>query len=136
MKRIFTWSIHKLAEITGYSIQICRKYLRAEALPETLMLLNIAKALDVTPGWLLFGAYHHDAATNATGFFIQKKLLFYIFKQARALYNCPDFDDEIADFLVTLAEDVSQITSDEAQAKKIIDLGLQSAMHFHQRHRK
>ena len=29
--------IHKLAEITGYSVQICRKYLRGEAIPEPLL---------------------------------------------------------------------------------------------------
>src|SRR5580692_1281071 len=47
--------IHKLAEITGYSVQICRKYLRGEAIPEPLKLAEIAAKLHVSPGWLLFG---------------------------------------------------------------------------------
>ncbi len=51
-------SIHKLAEITGYSVQICRKYLRGEAIPEPLKLVEIAERLNVSAGWLLFGDAH------------------------------------------------------------------------------
>src|SRR3546814_19330151 len=52
--------IHKLAEITGYSVQICRKYLRGEAIPEPVKLVEIAAKLQVSAGWLLFGDSHND----------------------------------------------------------------------------
>ena len=53
--------IHKLAEITGYSLQICRKYLRGEAIPEPIKLVEIAAKTDVSPGSLLFGDAHDDS---------------------------------------------------------------------------
>lgn len=52
--------IHKLAEITGYSVQICRKYLRGEAIPDPVKLREIAVKIHVSPGWLLFGDSHND----------------------------------------------------------------------------
>lgn len=47
--------IKKLAEITNTSPQICRRYIRGEALPDYDKILKIAEALNVAPGELLFG---------------------------------------------------------------------------------
>lgn len=122
--------IHALAKITHYSVQICRKYLRGQAIPEPSKLLDIAHALNVAPGWLLFGDSHQAITLAHDTIVIQKKLLSYIFKHAHALYNAPELNDEGADFLLALAEDVSQIAADELQAKQIIDLALRSIAHF------
>jgi transcriptional regulator with XRE-family HTH domain len=119
--------IHKLAEITGYSLQICRRYLRGEALPEPIKLVEIAEKLGVSPGWLLFGESPVDAANHIV---INKNLLRYIFTHAADLYNTSPHGDEVSDFLLALINDASQINASEEQSKKIIDLAMSSIKHF------
>lgn len=122
-------NIYKLAEITGYSLQICRKYLRGQALPEPGKLVEIAAKLYVSPGWLLFGdglRNKNDANHFIT---ISKNLLHYIFTHAGGLYN-NNAGEEVSDFLLDLIRDISQIDAGEEQSKKIIDLALSSTKHF------
>lgn len=126
-------NIHKLAEITGYSPQICRKYLRGQALPEPAKLAEVAAKLNVSPGWLLFGDQPYDSQNKKTT--ISTNLLHYIFIHAKELYNPERPSDEIADFLLDLTNDISQINANEEQSKKIIDLALSSAKHFSHPHR-
>ncbi|GGI84052.1 helix-turn-helix domain-containing protein [Legionella impletisoli] len=121
--------IHSLAEITGYSSQICRKYLRGEAIPEPSKLIEIAKYLNTSPGWLLFGDPKKDDASSEQ-LTVRKALLHYIFTKANALYLTSDSPNEVAHFLMDLILDVSQIEASEEQTKKIIDIALASAKHF------
>lgn len=120
--------VQKLVEITGYSSQICRKYLRGEVLPEPTKLMEIAEKLKVSPGWLLFG----DDCLGKTNekFFISQKLLHYIFKRACKLYQCSHSSEEVADFLLDLIQDVTQINATDEQSKKIVDLAISSSQHF------
>ena len=123
--------IHKLAEITGYSVQICRRYLRGEAIPEPGKLVEIAEKLHVSPGWLLFGDNRNHNPVLTDNIMISKNLLHYIFSHAAVLYNESVHGDDVSDFLLELISDVSQInTSNEEQSKKIIDLALSSIKHF------
>lgn len=126
--------IHSLAKITGYSVQICRKYLRGEALPEPLKLIEIAEKLHVSPGWLLFGEAHNIPNKSENKLTISSNLLHYIFKRAACLYNNDLEEQEIPDFLMELIQDVSLINATEEQSKKIIDLALSSVSHFSQPH--
>jgi transcriptional regulator with XRE-family HTH domain len=123
-------SIHKLAEITGYSLQICRKYLRGEAIPEPFKLMEIASKLQVSPGWLLFGDACNDENTKMGKIIISKNLLHYIFTKATYLYHNNSMDHEIPGFLIELINDVSLINASEEQSKKIIDLAIASVKHF------
>ena len=122
--------IHKLAEITGYSPQICRKYLRGQAIPEPIKLAEIATKLSVSPGWLLFGDCVDDDGHIKKNITMSKNLLQYMFTHAGDLYNAERSNEDIADFLLDLARDISQINATEEQSKKIIDLALFSAQHF------
>lgn len=122
--------IEKLTEITGYSLQICRKYLRGEAYPDPLKLIDISKKLSVSPGWLLFGEPHPDSPQTLQTLTINKNLLHYIFREASELYNGHTLNEEVPDFLLSLTADISQIDTPEEQSKKIIDLALASAKHF------
>ena len=122
--------IHKLAEITGYSPQICRKYLKGHALPEPAKLVEIAEQLHVSPGWLLFGDRSEDSNLSPNKITISKDLIRYIFERAYTLYNSERTQDEVSEFLMELANDVSQINATDAQSKQIIDLALSSAIHF------
>ena len=123
-------NVDKLTEITGYSLQICRKYLRGEACPDPMKLIDISEKLSVSPGWLLFGENDSKAPCGSQTITIHKNLLHYIFTQASDLYNGPTLNDEVPDFLLSLTADMSQIDADEEQSKKIIDLALTSAKHF------
>ncbi|WP_043874368.1 helix-turn-helix domain-containing protein [Legionella massiliensis] len=122
--------IHKLAEITGYSVQICRKYLRGEAIPEPVKLVEIAAKLHVSPGWLLFGDSHNDNSIERNKVLISKNLLLYILSNAVNLYNRPHLGNEVPGFLLELINDVSHINASEEQSKKIIDLAISSVKHF------
>ena len=123
-------SIHKLAEITGYSLQICRKYLRGEAIPEPVKLVEIASKLNVSAGWLLFGDSHDDLGLEKEKICIHKNLLHYVFTKASCLYNTSLEKHEVSSFLMELIQDISLINATEEQSKKIIDLALASIKHF------
>ncbi len=127
-------SIHKLSEITGYSLQICRKYLRGEAIPEPLKLVEIAAKLHVSAGWLLFGDAHNDQGISKNKISISKNLLHYIFTKTSILYNGSLMEHEVPDFLMELINDVSLINANEEQSKKIVDLALTSVKHFSHPH--
>jgi len=129
-------NIHKLVELTGYSAQICRKYLRGQAIPEAAKLAEISAKLQVSPGWLLFGDNDEDHNTSSNTITISKHLLRYIFQHANELYNHEPNSDEVAQFLLDLVNDISQINTTEEQSKKIIDLALSSARHFQPHGRK
>lgn len=122
--------IHKLAEITGHSSQICRKYLRGEAIPEPSKLVSIAEQLYVSPGWLLFGDDSNHPGLSEKNITISRHLLHYIFTLAANLYSGDADTSEIAHFLMELCHDISQLQTDEKQSKKIIDLTLTSVRRF------
>lgn len=119
--------VQKFAQMTGHSLQICRKYLRGQAIPESNKLLEIATQLDVAPGWLLFGDCHSNHAEETNKITINKELLHYIYRHVSALYH-PQTPN--ADFFIELTQDVSQMSDDPEQSKKIIDLALFSAKQF------
>jgi hypothetical protein len=121
--------IHKLAEITGHSVQICRRYLRGEALPEPLKVTEIAEKLHVSPGWLLFGdALDQGVAQEKIS--MSKNVLRYLFEKISCLYKSTLMEPERSNFLMELINDVSLINAQEEQSKKIIDLALSSVNHF------
>lgn len=123
--------IKKFAEMTGYSTQICRKYLRGQAIPEPTKLAEIAARLNVSPGWLLFGDSHANGHEEEHKITISKDILHYIFKHANTLYSYENSNNDILPkFLLDLTNDVSQIKANDEQSKKIIDLALLSVKHF------
>lgn len=77
--------IHKLSEITGYSVQICRKYLRGEAIPDPVKLREIAVKIHVSPGWLLFGDSHNDQGITPKKYQLIK-ICFTIFSQKHHVF--------------------------------------------------
>jgi hypothetical protein len=122
--------IHKLSEITGYSLQICRKYLRGEALPEPLKVQEIAMRLNVSAGWLLFGNSLNIQNPSQDKISMSKPVLHYLFNKARLLYNSSLKEEELSNFLIDLIQDLSLINASEEQSKKIIDLAFTSLKHF------
>lgn len=124
-------NINRFAEMVGYSTQICRRYLRGEAIPEANKLAEIAKELNVSPGWLLFGECHTQNKDEENKITINKDILHYIFTHANKLYTNEKSQREmLPTFLLELTNNVSQIGADNEQSKKIIDLALFSIKNF------
>jgi transcriptional regulator with XRE-family HTH domain len=122
-------NLQKLVEITGYSIQICRKYLRGETLPDTKKIIEIAQALKVTPGWLLF-AEVSPTLTSDHEVTIPKKLLQMLFAHIHKLYTTQKVPQDITDLLLSLADNLGQLKVDETQAIKIIEIAFSSMKYF------
>ncbi len=117
--------IYRFAKMAGHSPQICRKYLRGEAVPELSKLVEIASKLNVSPGWLLFGDSHTNHPEEENKITISKNLLHYIFTHANMLYQSErSHQDKLPNFLLELTKDVSQIEVNDEQSKKIIDLAM------------
>ena len=123
--------IFEFAKLIGHSPQICRKYLRGQAIPNSSKLENIATTLCVSPGWLLFGDCHsHHISAETNKITINKELLHYIFTHMTSLYQPNLPPHQLPDFFLELTEDISQINADPEQSKKIVDLALSSAKQF------
>lgn len=124
-------NMQQFAAMTGHSLQICRKYLRGEALPESSKLVTIATQLEVSPGWLLFGDCHGQHMNESNKITINKEILHYIYHHISALFQPQALNAQLrSDFFIELTQDVSRISDNPEQSKKIIDLALFSAKQF------
>lgn len=116
--------IHTLTLFTSHSRQICRKYLKGESLPEPDVVVKIATALNISPGWLLFGDVPSGQPNHIH---IHPALLHYILthelipSQHHPLYS---------QFLMHLIQEVAQLTGEESHLKKVIDLAFTSIHPF------
>ncbi len=95
--------IQKLATIADCSLQICRKYLKGEVLPEPRKLIIIAQKLNVSPGWLLFGELSNTTGIDSTQITIKKNLLHSIFSNVKPLCDSGKNMNEVADFFIDLS---------------------------------
>lgn len=106
--------VQALAVLTGHSRQICRRYLAGEVIPEPQVLVQLASDLNVSAGWLLFGELPKKTFSPTEAILIRRSLLQDILSQQVAQPA----------FLVRVIDEVSQMSGDEAQLKKVIDLAL------------
>jgi transcriptional regulator with XRE-family HTH domain len=130
-------SVRTLAQVMGVSEQICRRYLRGDALPDYEKITDIALFLSVSPGWLLFGENNNLFKNEQTGIHIDAELLHYILERSHKLYmqssrNSEDFSD----FVLDLIKDVCTIDATNETLKKIIDLAVSSICSFEERKNK
>ncbi len=116
--------IHKLVEITGYSSQICRKYLKGQAIPEPFKLHEIAAELNVSPGWLLFGDATHEQ--GAEKIVLGKTSLRHIFHKIHAFETQVLTADRFANFMTNLCSELESMDVSADQSLKIIDLAFSS----------
>jgi len=124
-------SISTLADLMHVSDQICRRYLRGDALPDYDKVLRIAKALEVSPGWLLFGEHNELLISNSKSVTIDGDLLHYILEKSHALYMInPLHSDDFPDFVLDLIKDISTIDTNRDTLKKIIDVAVSSICSF------
>lgn len=117
--------IHSLSEMMGYSLQICRKYLKGETIPEPLKLIELATKLNVSPGWLLFGDLGQSPSSNTEDYLINKNILHYIFEQAQSLPQTLN-PKPAANYLLELCKTLSQVNASKEDLIKMIDLAFSS----------
>jgi hypothetical protein len=118
-----------LADFADASEQICRRYIRGEALPGYEKIMSIANALNISPSWLLFGeTTEHVNPKN-----IDDDILHYILSNSLELYqNKASSTDEFADFVIGLVKDIRDIDTSKENLLKIIDLAVGSISTFKQ----
>lgn len=109
-----------LSTFTLASEQICRRYIRGEALPSYEKIINIAKELNVSPGWLLFG----DEKDKTKNRIIDEELLAYILKSTHPLF--PNQSEDFSEFVIGLLKDIKDIHTSDENIYKLIDLAVGS----------
>lgn len=116
-----------LADFADASEQICRRYIRGEALPSHEKMIKIAQHLEVSPAWLVFG----DEAKTKLNAGIDDELLHYILKRIHELYRHEaSAMDDFADFVLGLIKDIREIETSRENLEKIIDLAVASISSF------
>jgi transcriptional regulator with XRE-family HTH domain len=126
--------IKTLALFTGASEQICRRYLRGEALPDYEKVEKLADRLEVNPGWLLFG---RDEATISKKSALEEKILHYILKHCHRLYPIfQDINNDYADFVLALFKEVRSIDTSDENLLKIIDVAIGSISLYEEKSKK
>ena len=116
-----------LAEFADASEQICRRYIRGEALPNHEKIIKIAAHLEVSPAWLVFG----EEAKSMSNSGIDDELLHYILKRIHQLYRHEaSAMEDFADFVLGLIKDIRGIETSKENLEKIIDLAVSSISTF------
>lgn len=124
--------VTQLAEIAGCSHQMARRYVLGEALPDIDVIYKIAKWLNVSPGWLLFGeeTIIPDNIEQKNIVQIDSDLLEYILTKSMLLFPIAVEPKELVPFIINIIHDVIHIKAEKEEIFKIIDISINSAIHF------
>lgn len=128
--------IQTLARFAGASEQICRRYVRGDALPDYEKIIKIANSLQVSPGWLLFGEQSEPTENSLP---ISEDLLYYIIQKSHALYQLdphPEDSEDFPDFVIELIRDVKGVNTTTENLKKVIDIALSSICSYKEKQHK
>ncbi len=116
--------MRKLADLANASEQICRRYIRGEALPDYARILRLSSHLNVPAGWLLFGHSHQVAPLNSQ---TNEDLLRHILQKSFVLYSAKTSrHEEYADFVLELLRQIQTIETSYENQLKIIDMAIGS----------
>lgn len=123
--------INKLAEISGCSHQMARRYVLGEALPDIDITYKIAKWLNVSPGWLLYGEESVPNNIEQINLVqIEPELLEYILLKCAPLFLITEDIHELICFIMDIVNDATHIEADKKSILKIIDLSVNSVTRF------
>lgn len=110
-------NVTRLAEITRHSPQICRKYLNNTALPSIATIIDLSEALDVNPGWLLFG---EELRRNKDLVSLSPALLRFVIEEGLVVQPHFKSNHDFTDFMMHVVESVVKFDFPEAQMRKIV----------------
>lgn len=128
--------IQTLSKFAGASEQICRRYIRGDALPDYDKVKDIAQNLNVSAGWLLFGEQNVAELQSQTKT-VDEDLLHYILTKSHYLYLKETGNtDDYADFVLGLIRDVREIDTSKENLQKIIDLAIGSISSYEEKRNK
>lgn len=122
--------MNTLAEFSGASVQICRRYIRGDALPDYDRIVSIATHLKIAPSWLLFGEKDASQFTQ-----IDTELMSYILHRCSELYfGTNEKTHEFTQFVMKLIREVQKIGGHREMLEHVINLALDSVTAFHATH--
>lgn len=114
-------NLFKLSEITGCSMQICRKYVQGNAMPGYSKVITLANSLNVSPGWLVFGDDIGHSREQEQLISINEESLHCILQEASHLREHLNKID-YADYLITLIKSVVSLDCSVDITSKVINL--------------
>lgn len=122
--------VRQLAEAVGVSYQMARKYVLGMALPDYHAIAKIAKWLNISPSWLLFGEKEPimPQVRSASAIEIDIELLKYILIKCTILFPPIAEPEKIANYIAGIIYDAAHINADAKMITKIIDMMLSSAV--------
>ncbi|MEI6094901.1 MAG: helix-turn-helix transcriptional regulator [Gammaproteobacteria bacterium] len=109
--------ISRLARITQHSPQICRKYLKNTALPSKETVLRLSEALNVSPGWLLFG---ESSSQHKNFVSLSPALLRCVIEEGFAVQHHFKSNHDFADFLMHIVEKIQKFDLPDLEIRQII----------------
>ena len=119
-----------LSKITQHSPQICRKYLKNTALPSKDTIMRLSEALDVSPGWLLFGketSRHKDLVS------LSPALLRSVIEEGLAVQAHFKSNHDFSDFLMHIVEKIQRFDLPEVDIRQIIHCMTSAIVQMHTR---
>jgi transcriptional regulator with XRE-family HTH domain len=125
-------TISELTKICGCSHQMARRYVLGDALPDIEITIKIAKWLDVSPGWLLFGEESNipNNIDKNNLIHIESDLLQYILLQSAQLFLLTQDTKEVVSFIMDIINDTTHIDADKKAILKIVDISVNSVTRF------
>ena len=122
--------VTRLSEITQHSPQICRKYLKNTALPNKETIMRLSEALDVSPGWLLFG---EDTSRHKDLVSLSPALLRSVIEEGLAVQAHFKSNHDFADFLMHIVEKIQRFDLPEVDIRQIIHCMTSAIVQMHTR---
>ena len=122
--------VTRLSEITQHSPQICRKYLKNTALPNKETIMRLSEALDVSPGWLLFGK---DTSRHKDLVSLSPALLRSVIEEGLAVQAHFKSNHDFADFLMHIVEKIQRFDLPEVDIRQIIHCMTSAIVQMHTR---
>lgn len=124
--------IRELARVTDVSYQMARKYALGLALPEYQVIPKIAKWLNTSPGWLLFGEQTPaEKQKSSSKIEIEAELLKYILQKCLILFPDMDNADKIMQYIAGVIYDASHMNADNKTLFQIVDMMLSSTIQLY-----
>jgi transcriptional regulator with XRE-family HTH domain len=127
--------LKELAEVSNCSHQMARRYAMGDALPDIDVTFKIAKWLQVSPGWLLFGEESTipNNINQKNLIQIEPDLLEYILVKCAPLFLITKDTQELISFIMDIINDTTYIEADKKDILKIVDISIKSVMRFNKK---
>lgn len=116
----------ELAKVIGKPIQVVSLIVAGERIPEPEIIITIAKWLQVSPGWLLFG----EPSTHVDAITIEESLLEEILEKALALDYEILSTEKFSKFIRDIIIDTATLDADIEIKHKMIEKIFSSAGFF------